>query len=162
MAKFKVVGLEAAFSELGELSQQSEGIGKMCVYDGAGVVADALKAKISGLPVRDPNQHGSQKKRVKGVTPAEKEALLTGMGIATMRTAGGSINTVIGFDGYFGEGTKGYPKGKPIPMIANAVNRGTSWLQATPFVNQAYNGSKAAAEAAMAARFDEEIAKHTK
>lgn len=162
MAKFKVVGLEAAFNELGELSRETEGIGKMCVYDGAGVVADALKAKINGLPVRDPNKHGSPKARVRGVTPDEKQALISGMGIATMRTAGGNINTVIGFDGYFGKGTNNYPKGKPIPMIANAVNRGTSWLQATPFVNQAYNGSKAAAEAAMAARFDEEIAKHTK
>lgn len=162
MAKFKVVGLDAAFNQLGELSKETEGIGKMCVYDGAGVVADALKVKINGLPVRDQNKHGSKKARVKGVTPEEKQALLAGMGIATMRTAGGSINTVVGFDGYFGDGTKNYPKGKPIPMIANAVNRGTSWLQATPFINQAYNGSKAAAEEAMAARFDKEISKLTK
>lgn len=162
MAKLKVVGLEAAFSEFGEIAKDSEGIAKMCVYDGAGVVADAVKRNIQALPTRNPNKRGNEKDKVRGVTPLEKQALLDNMGVATHRVGGGSVNTVIGFDGYINNPTKAYPKGHAVSMVARATESGTSWLTATPFMKRAVNSSKGAAEQAMAARFDEEINKRGK
>lgn len=159
MAKFKITGLDAAFSALGELSEESEGIAKMCVYDGAGIVADAVKRNINGLPTRNPKEHT---RRPRGATPDEKAALAKGFGIATMRTGGGTVETVLGFDGYDGHPTKKYPKGHAISMIARTIESGSSWLNKTPFLKPAFNSSKAAAEEAMAARFDKEISKRGK
>lgn len=158
MAKFKTVGLEAAFSEFGEMSRDSEGIAKACVYEGAKVAADAVKKNIQALPTRDPKTHHGKK----GATPAEKEALLKGFGIAQMRTGGGTIDTVLGFEGYDKNVTPRYPGGHPIPMIARTIESGTSWLTKTPFIKPAINSSKAAAESAMATKFDEEISKRSK
>lgn len=159
MAKLKVVGIDAAFSEFGEIAKDSEGIAKMCVYDGAGVVADAVKRNIAALPTRDPKEH---KRKPRGATPEEKAALLQGMGVATHRVGGGSVDTVIGFDGYDGNPTKNYPNGHALSMIARTIESGSSWLTATPFMKRAVNSSKGAAEQAMSARFDEEINKRSK
>lgn len=157
MAKFKVTGIDVAFSEFGELSKESEGIAKMCVYDGAKVLADAVKKNINALPTRDPKTH----KGKRGATPAEKEALARGFGIAQMRV-GGSINTVLGFEGYDTNTTPRYPQGHPIPMIARTIESGTSWLTKTPFIKPAIASSQAQAEEAMQRRFDEEISKRSK
>ncbi len=159
MAKFKVVGLDAAFDQFGVIAKDSEGIAKMCVYDGADVVADAVRRNIEGLPTRDPKEH---KTKPRGATTEEKEAMLKGFGVAKMRTASGSIDTVLGFDGYDGKPTPKYPKGHAISMIARTIESGSSWLNKTPFLKTAYNSSKAAAEEAMARRFDEEIQKRGK
>lgn len=162
MAKFKIVGIDAAFSQFGEIARESEGIAKMCVYDGARVVADAVKQNIRALPERDPKKFGTQKNKVRGATPAEKQAMLNGMGIAAHRVSSGSVNTVIGFDGYDGNPTKSYPKGHAISMIARTIESGSSWLTATPFMKRAIASSQSAAASAMAARFDEEISKRGK
>lgn len=156
MAKFKITGIDAAFSAFGELADDSEGVAKMCVYDGAAIVADAVKKNINALPTRDPKGHG---KHLRGATPAEKDALLKGFGVADMRVDGGSVNTVLGFDGYDNNPTKKYPNGHAVSMIARTIESGSSWLTKTPFLKPAYNSTKSAAEQAMAARFDEEIKK---
>lgn len=161
MAKFKVVGIDAAFSGLELMGKDADGIAKMCVYDGAKIVGDAVKKNISSLPVRDPKDN-KRGKRVKGVTPDEKTALQKGFGIAKMRSEGDSVNTVLGFDGYDSNITAKYPKGHPISMIARANEVGTSWLVKSPFLKPAYNSSRAAAEAAMSKRFDEELKKRGK
>lgn len=158
MAKFKVTGIDVAFSEFGEIAKDSEGIAKMAVYDGAKVLADAVKKNINALPTRDPKTH----KGKKGATPEEKAALQRGFGIAQMRSGGGSIDTVLGFEGYDSNTTPRYPQGHPIPMIARTIESGTSWLTKTPFIKPAIASSKGQAEEAMARRFDEEISKRSK
>lgn len=162
MAKFKITGLDAAFSDIGVIAKDSEGIAKMCVYDGADIVADAVKRSIEGLPVRDPKADPGHKKKQRGPTQDEKDAMLKGFGIAKMRTGSGSVDTVLGFDGYDGNPTPKYPNGHAISMIARTIESGSSWLNKTPFLKPAFNSSKAAAEQAMAARFDEEISKRGK
>lgn len=159
MAKCKMIGLEAAFSEFGVIAKDSEGIAKMCVYDGAEIVADAVRRNIQNLPERDPKEH---KAKPRGATKEEKEAMLKGLGVATHRTTSGTVNTSIGFDGYDGHPTPKYPNGHAISMIARTIESGSSWLNKTPFLKPAFNSSKAAAEEAMAARFDKEISKRGK
>ena len=159
MAKFRIVGIDAAIKDIDKIGLDVDGIAKMCVYDGAGIVADAVKRNINNLPVRDPKAHG---KSLRGATPAEKEALAKGFGVASMRVDGSNVNTVLGFDGYDNNPTKKYPKGHAISMIARTIESGSSWLNKTPFLKPAFNSSKSAAEEAMAARFDKEISKRGK
>ena len=157
MAKIKVVGIDSFIKDINELAGDAEGICKMAVYDGAAVVADAVKANINALPTRV-NKFVPKGHQARGATANEKAALISGFGISRMR-ANGTIDVSIGFDGYMAGGTKNYPKGKPISMIARSIESGTSWLQKTPFVNRGVASSKGAAEAAMQKRFDEEIKK---
>lgn len=162
MARFNIVGLDAAIRNIEDIGKDVDPIMKMCVYDGAKVVADSVKRNINSLPVRDPKEYGTAKHRVKGVTPEEKAGLSSGFGIAKMEQTGDTVNTVLGFDGYVGKPTKNYPKGHAISMIARANEVGTSWLVKSPFLKPAYNSSRAAAEAAMSKRFDEELKKRGK
>lgn len=157
MAKVKVVGIESFVRDLSDLTKDCDGIMKAAVYDGAGVIADAVKANINALPTRK-NHYVPEGKRARGATPYEKEALRRNFGIAKMRVGDG-VDTVIGFDGYDGMPTKKWPSGHPVSMVARSIESGTSWLQKTPFVNKAVASSKAAAEAAMQARFESELKK---
>ena len=157
MAKYKVIGIDSAIKELEKLADDSSDIMKMCVYDGANVVADAVRKNIQGLPTRDAK--GSHKARQRGVTPEEKEGLLNGLGVARHRDANGVVDTVVGFDGYINNPTEKYPKGHAVSMVARSVEVGTSWLVKTPFIRPAINSSSNAAVAAMSKRFDEEIKK---
>ena len=157
MAKIKVVGIDSFVRDLNDLAGDTEGICKMAVYEGAKVVADSVKANINALPTRD-GKYVPKGKKARGATPEEKAALQSGFGISRMR-ANGTIDVSIGFDGYMAGGTKNYPKGKPISMIARSIESGTSWLQKTPFVNRGVASSKGAAEAAMQKCFDAEIKK---
>ena len=159
MAKFRIVGIDAAIKDIDKIGLDVDGIAKMCVYDGAGIVADAVRRNIQNLPERDPKEH---KKRPRGATPDEKAALAAGFGIAKMEQSGDTVNTTLGFDGYDGKPTPKYPKGHAISMVARTIESGSSWLNKTPFLKPAYNSSKSAAESAMAARFDKEIAKRSK
>ena len=150
MAKIKVVGIDSFIKDINELAGDAEGICKMAVYDGAAVVADAVKANINALPTRV-NKFVPKGHKARGATANEKAALISGFGISRMR-ANGTVDVSIGFDGYT-------ETGKPISMIARSIESGTSWLQKTPFVNKGVASSKGAAEAAMQKRFDEEIKK---
>lgn len=150
MAKIKVVGIESFIKDINELAGDAEGICKMAVYDGAAVVADAVKANINALPTRV-NKFVPKGHQARGATANEKAALISGFGISRMR-ANGTVDVSIGFDGYT-------ETGKPISMIARSIESGTSWLQKMPFVNKGIASSKGAAEAAMQKRFDEEIKK---
>lgn len=150
MAKIKVVGIDSFIKDINELAGDSEGICKMAVYDGAAVVADAVKANINALPTRV-NKFVPKGHQARGATANEKAALISGFGISRMR-ANGTVDVSIGFDGYM-------ETGKPISMIARSIESGTSWLQKMPFVNKGIASSRGAAEAAMQKRFDEEIKK---
>jgi hypothetical protein len=89
----------------------------------------------------------------------QRAGLKESMGIAGFRNDDGYLNVKIGFDGYNSHTTKTYPKGQPNVMIARALERGTSFSPATPFVNKAVNRVRAQAEAKMQKTLDEEIKK---
>ena len=70
------------------------------------------------------------------------------------------INT--GFDGYNSHITKKYPKGHANQMIANAINKGTSFLQAQPFINRTRSKARNAAVEEMQKELDKGIKKLTR
>lgn len=157
MAKIEFKGLEAYAAKLNRLEALSrDKVIGAAVYDGAAIVADAIRAEIQALPV-DENHDGKNKKI--GPSQADKDALLQGMGVAPLLVDNGFANVKVGFDGYDDRPTVKYPRGHPIPMLARAVQSGTSWMQGNPFVKTAVRKSRRAAAAAMAKRVEQEIDK---
>lgn len=157
MAKYTVgKGIDEYIRSLGNLSRESGHICGKAVYEGAKVVADAVKAEINRLPINDAESYKTHNAK-RGVTSAQKAGLVNGMGIAKMKNDGGYFNVAVGFHGYNSTVTEKYPQGQPNAMIARSVNSGSSYRQKNPFFDRAIRKSKKAAEAAMVQKVDEEI-----
>lgn len=157
MAKIEFKGLEEYIAKLNRLEALSrDKVIGAAVYDGAQIVADAVRASIQALPTDE--GHYQEQKKI-GPSQAVKDVLLQGMGVAPLQNDNGFENVKVGFDGYDDQPTVKYPKGHPIPMLARSVQSGTSFMYPNPFVKTAVRKSRKAAEAAMAKRVNEEINK---
>ena len=117
-------------------------IAAQSLYEGAGVMADAVTRAVDTI-VTEPFRYaaGGHKR----LPSPEEKALLENAdkGVANFRDDGGSVQTSVGLNatGY------GQIKGrtKPVPMIANAINSGTSFMTKQPFYRRAMSQSKSAA-----------------
>mgnify|MGYP001065632422 CR=1 FL=1 len=155
MAKIQFKGLEEYTAKLNRLEALSrDKVIGAAVYDGAAIVADAIKAELQALPTDE----GHDRKKV-GPERAVKDALIQHMGVAPLQNDNGFVNVKVGFDGYNGRPTPRYPRGKPVPMLARAVRSGTSFMEGHDFVKTAVRKSRKTAEAAMAKRVEREIEK---
>ena len=158
MAKITFPGLNDYELMISRLSKNAGDIAGRAIYTGAGIVADEIKAGIQALPIV--SGYGTTEKPLPGgVTKAQKDGLMDGLGIAPLQDDGGYLNVKIGFDGYNRTKTEKYPRGQPNQLVARGVESGTSWKQKHPFVRPAINRSRKRAEAAMAEVLDKEIEK---
>ena len=154
MATIKFVGIDKYFERLDELGKSSVGLCKRALYDGAAVLANAVRDEISALPTSD---RDAKKGDPQPVLEYEKDGLLDGLGIAKMKDDHGVISTRVDFDGYNRLKSKKYPSGHPNSMIARSINSGTSKRKKNPFMSRAVAKAKAKANAAMSARMDADI-----
>lgn len=155
MAKITLKGLAEYEAKLNRLSALSrDKVIGAAVYDGAAVVADAVRAEIQALPVDDSHDKNT---KLDGPPSETKQALLDHMGVTPMRNDNGFVNVKIGFDGYAGKPTPKYPQGKPVPMLARAVQSGTSFMQGHAFVKSAERKCRKKAEEVMKKRVEKEI-----
>lgn len=162
MAKISFKGIDAYAKALDALGRdmKREVIGK-AVYAGADIVADAIRTEIATIPVN--NGFVPKGSVTRGIPEKNKEGLASSLGITPMKVdRDGVYNVKIGFDGYNGNATKTWPQGAPNALVARAVERGTSWLEATPFMKRAIAKSKRAAEAAMQKAVEDGIEKSMK
>lgn len=121
------------------LNALAEKAGKACtkgLYNGAGIVAQALSAAIAELPFK----------------PSTKAQIQGAIGIAKFRATADGIDTSIGFDGYF-------EAGFPIPYFVNLVSKGTSTIPANPFLKRASRAAVAQAQAIIDATIQQELDK---
>ena len=161
MAKITFPGLNDYELTISRLTKNVDSVAGKAIYAGAGIVADAIKENIKALPIV--RGYGTETNPLPGgVTSAQKQGLLDGLGIAPMQAQNGYLNVKIGFDGYNRTKTDQYPQGQPNQMVARGVESGTSWKQKHPFIRPAINASKSRAEAEMARILDQEIEKVTK
>lgn len=161
MAKITFPGLAEYELMLSKLEESTDEMIGKAVYAGAGIVADAIKANIKGLPVV--RGYGTDANPLPGgVTASQKAGLINGMGISRMQDDAGYLNVKIGFDGYNATKTEKYPQGQPNRLVARGVESGTSWKKKKPFIRPAVNSSRNRAEAEMARILDEEIKKVSK
>lgn len=160
MAKMTVKGLREVENMLDTIASSSGEIASKGLYDGAGVVADAVKSAVDTIPVS--NTYGTEDVKKRGISADERMGLKEAVGIAPHQESGAKVHTSVGFDGYVGNTTRKYPKGKPAAMIARSVERGTSFMYATPFVKPTVQKCRRTAQAAIEKTVREEIQKKQK
>ena len=140
----QVTGMEELLNKMDKLPEIADKVAAEALYEGAGVVADQVSQAVRGIAT-EPFRYAAGG-RTRKPSPEEK-AIMQGAakGISKFRRDGASINTSVGIQ------KAGYAvldgKTKPIPLIANAINSGTSFMKKQPFIRQAISKSKAAAMA---------------
>lgn len=152
MARSVIVGAESWINTIENIAASSDSAASHAVYGGAATIADGIREAIKKLPSQT-----SDGKHRRGVTDAEREGLLDGLGVARHRRSDGVVETKIGFDGYNSYVTKSYPKGHPNSMIARSLESGTSWLTKTPFIAPTARRLKKDTVAAMQKELDDYI-----
>lgn len=132
MAKFTYSGFDEFFGKLGTVSAGSriDAIAKAGLYDGADVMADAIKAAV----------------------PVDDGDLKASLFIQRFRNDEGTITTEIGFAGYDSGGV-------PNQMKANILESGTDKRPKHPFIRPTFNRFKEQSRAAIAGKIEEEITK---
>ena len=141
------------------LGEAADGICKMAIYEGAAIVADQIKKNLDALPT-DKFRYLRGGDKFTGLPESQKEDLKNALGISSMKQdENGDWNAKIGFDGYGSTETDKYPGGVPNPLLARAVESGSSVRAKTPFVRPAINQARNKAKKAMADKADEEIKK---
>lgn len=151
MARLDFKGLDEYLEKLNTIAKGTTSLCKRVLYDGAAVLADAVRAEVQALPVTDRNTDPQ------AVFEYERQGLLDGLGIAKMKDREGYIYTRVDFDGYNRMKSAKYPNGHPNSMVARAINSGTSKRPKNPFMNRAVKKAKTGAEAAMKNRFDADL-----
>lgn len=155
MAKIEFKGIEAYQKAMAAFSRDTRDvmIGG-AIYDAAGIVADEIQDGISSIPTLSHFERAADGKTVNGLLAKQKADLHNSLGIAKLRDDNGFVSVKIGWDGYNSIRTARWPNGQPNQMIARSLERGTSWLQAFPFVKKAVSRARKRAIEAMQERID--------
>ena len=151
----KTSGMDELSKRLGKLGVKAQEIASLSLYEGAGVMADSVSQAVHGI-VTEPFRYGTIDNRRKP-SPEEKAILENARkGVAKFRKSPDRVDTSVGLQ------NSGYAdlKGRtvPVPLIANAINSGTSFMQPQPFIRKAKRQEKAAVakiESELEKRLDE-------
>ena len=163
-------GMSELVSAMDQLGAAGRGAAAGGLYEAAGVYADAVSGAVNGIAV-EPFKYAAA---LQGAGAA---------GIAKFKNNGLSVNTSIGFNnsGYalvdgrrsikartnyrYDETTgkvthaskagKGSKNAKPIPLIANSINSGTSFMDKQPFFRKATRQAAGKAQSAFDAKATE-------
>lgn len=130
MAKIEFKGIDKYVSLMKSLEADTEAICKAAVYDGAGILADAIRAEYSHI------SH-----------PYGGADLMEHLVITSIRNDKGFVNTKITIGGYL-------QSGKPAPLVARVMESGNSHQGKKPFVRPAVSRVKKQCEAAMEKKVD--------
>lgn len=150
MARFKASeDLNKYIDKIVGMYDETTPLLKQIVYDGADILADAVRSEIQKIPTG----------KTYMLNEMQKAGLLHGLGIAHMRSSDGKVHTKIGMNGYNLIKTKKHPNGQPNAMIARSLIAGTSFSAKYDFVSKAIGSSRAHAESAMKKKCDELIEK---
>ncbi len=159
MAKVKTTGLNETLKMLESIERNTDEILEDVLREGAMIATDEMRSQISKLRTSDEYEGGNGKRYAK---KSDVQGLLDSLGFAPVRFNNSVVDSNIGFDGYNNDRTKKYPKGHANRMIANAINRGTSFMIAQPFINRTKKAAEAKCNEVMQKKLDEEIQKLTK
>ena len=139
----QISGVDELSRKLKKLEDEAQGVVSQALYEGAGVLADSVSQAVHGIAT-EPFRYGTSTNRRKP-SPEEKAILENARrGVAKFRSGAGSVNTSVGMQNSGYAELKG--KNVPVPLIANAINSGTSFMQKQPFMRKA-NAKKGEAAA---------------
>lgn len=147
--------LDEYLSTISKISSRTEAVCKKAVYKGAQVVANQVREELYTVPT-DERWGVTDKKKI-GPTKAEKKDIIGGFGVSPIEKREGQINASVGF-----EGAMYNDDGKPIQMLARAVNSGTSFMHKNPFFEKAARKSRSKAKKIMIETAEAELQKIVK
>lgn len=144
--KIQVKGLDELLRQLEKAEGNAEHVAAEALYEGAGVMADAVSRAVKGIAT-EPFKYAAGGRKRKA-SPEEKAIIENAKaGVAKFRKNGISIQTSVGMQ------NAGYAelngKTKPIPLIANSINSGTSFMQKQPFLRKAFSQNRSKAQSAI-------------
>ena len=155
--RMSVDGIEDLKKMLHKLGNSAEGVAKSGLYKGAGIMADEIHSQAAGVQT-EPFHYAVFIQRE--VSPEEKEIIQGKAGIARFKSGGSDVNTVVGY------GRSGYAtlagRQKPIPLIANSINSGTSFMKKQPFFRRAVTAGGPKASQAICESIEKDFDEITK
>jgi len=148
--------MEQLTEMLSQAGNAAQGIAAAALYEGAGVVADAISAGARSVST-SPFKYAKGWQRQP--SPEEKAALVSAgaAGIAKFQKTGNSVNTSVGYNKSGYANVNG--KQKPVAVIANAINSGTSFMKKQPFIRKAVSSSQGKATSAIESKISELVEK---
>lgn len=149
MPRIELKGLDDLAFMLNRLTDQSETAIKRAIYDGAGIMADAVRGNIGSIRTGGPSDWERRRRE------AQKAGLQEGLTTYKIENKGDKIEGGVGFDGY-------NSLGQANRMIARVFNSGTSFSSKQPFFDRAVRSSRYAARQAVISGIESEIEKITK
>lgn len=153
MAKFTIgKGLDEYLSKLGDLEYRADGMAGLAIFEGAKVVADQIKANIQAMPTSDSFVPDGKRRNP---LPWEKRGMVDGLGIARKSVDGSFVNVKVGMSGY-------NSARRPNVVVIRSFEAGNSFCNRLAPVSRAVRATRAAAEAAIKAKIDEELQKTMK
>lgn len=154
----EAVGLDSLFDTLNTLSDKAEAIASQALYDGAGVMADAMSRAADSIRTAPYKYAEDGEKRLP--SPEEKAAIKGRVGIAKFNKSGAEVDTIIGLT------RSGYVhlagERKAVQLIARSIESGTSFMEKQPVFRKAARTARGAAEAAIVKKADQVIKEMTK
>jgi len=145
-------GIEELGNMLARLGDRAQDVASGALFDGAGIVADAMKTAISSI-VTEPFKYAAGGKK-RYASPDEKAALIGKSGIAKFDKSGDEVNTLIGISGQAGYANVG-GKAKAVRLIARSINSGTSFMHKQPVFRQAKSKATGPAQAAIVSKAEQ-------
>lgn len=158
MAKITIQGMGTFNQKLDVLAKDIKHINNLALYDAAGVVADAIAEALQQLPTHDEGEYGTEKHKLYGATPSEKQQIISNFGISRFRS-GDTINTSVGFKGYVNTKSKRFNNKIPTGMLMQCIEYGTQFRRGTHTVSNAIKQVKERMTQAAQDRIDAEIQK---
>lgn len=172
----KADGLDEVAAILNALEGSAQPVASMSLYEGAGAMAETVRGEVKNIRTAPFKYASGGETRLP--SPEEKAMLeaADGMGIAKFDKNGSEVGTSVGYQnsGYVSvpwnhartgvrtnyhidasgrarDSTYEYRgvKAKPIPVIANAINSGTSFMKKQPFFRRAVQRGTPKAEEAI-------------
>lgn len=148
--EMQVEGMVEISQMLEKAGAQAASIAAQGLYVGSGIVADAVAQAIDNIQTAP---FHFVKKGYRLPSPEEVDVIRGASGISKFVKNGAEISSWIGFQ------NSGYAdlngKQVPIPLIANSISSGTSFMRKQPFVRKAVRQIKARASAEMAAKIEQ-------
>ena len=141
----EVSGMDQLMIELTKMEEKGRDVAAQALYEGAAVVADSISTAVRGIATEE---FRYTKFGTRLPSPEEKQIVMNARkGVAKFKKTKDGVNTSVGMK------NAGYAtlagKQKPIPLIANSINSGTSFMKPQPFFRQAVETSAGAANAAI-------------
>ena len=134
--KFKASGMDEVEKMLGQMAERAPGVAAGALYEGAGIMADEIEKGAASIKTAPFKYASTARGETRLPSPEEKEIVQAAdAGIAKFNKNGIDVDTSVGYR------NAGYAelagKTRPIPVIVNSINSGTSFMKKQPFVRKA-------------------------